>query len=252
MLGVHRGRLADSLYTDTETADARPKPVAMLPKSFRGGLHLENVSFRYSETEEPVLENVNITIEPGEVVVLTGPSGCGKTTLMRIMSGLLIPGTGTVRLDGEDIRAIGPEVFRSQCACVMQEDQLFAGSIAQNIACFEHGADLEEIRRITRLAAMDDEIMRLPMGYETLVGDMGSVLSGGQKQRLFLARALYRKPKILFLDESTSHLDESNESFINEAVKALPITRIMIAHRPSTIALATRQIPLTRRARQAM
>ena len=244
MLGVHRARLADILYTDTEAMHSIPKPVAMLPGAFRGELSLEGVGFRYGETEDAVLENVNLRIESGEAVVLTGPSGCGKTTLMRIMSGLLMPTQGVVRLDGEDLRSIGPAVFRAQCACVMQEDQLFAGSIAQNICCFVPGSDIEEIRRVARLAAMDEEIMRLPMGYETLVGDMGSVLSGGQKQRLFLARALFRKPRILFLDESTSHLDENNESAINEAVEALSITRIMIAHRPSTIALATRQIPL--------
>jgi ATP-binding cassette subfamily B protein RaxB len=139
---------------------------------------------------------------------------------------------------------MGLSYYRSQIACVLQEDRLFAGSIAENIAVFDPQFDDKWVEECARIAAIDEDILKMPMGFETLVGDMGSALSRGQIQRLFLARALYRRPSILFLDEATSHLDSKNEATINNAVGALRITRVIVAHRQSTIDMADRQISL--------
>src|SRR5690606_32013219 len=144
---------------------------------------------------------------PGESVAITGPSGCGKTTLMRIMLGLLRPTNGRVLIDGLDINRNGRPI-RNAVTSVMQDDHLFAGSIAQNISFFDEQPSRDRIFQSAALAAIHDEIIAMPMGYETLVGDMGTSLSGGQKQRILLARALYQQPKLLFLDEATSHLDK--------------------------------------------
>ena len=135
---------------------------------------------------------------------------------------------------------IGPRTVRAIAGTVMQDDQLFAGSIADNISFFDQQYDQARVERAARLAAVHAEIAAMPMGYHSLIGDMGSSLSGGQKQRLLLARALYREPRLLFLDEATSHLDVANERLVNEAVKSLALTRVIVAHRPETIASADR------------
>ena len=165
-------------------------------------------------------------------IVVSGGFGAGKTTLLKILAGLLPPSSGTVLLDDVPVPALGMEHYRSQIGCVLQDDRLFAGSVADNISAFHPAADPDRIQHAAKLAAMHEEIMRMPMGYQTLVGDMGSSLSGGQKQRVLLARALYKRPKILFLDEGTAHLDVENEQRINERLRQLSITRISVAHRP--------------------
>jgi ABC-type bacteriocin/lantibiotic exporter with double-glycine peptidase domain len=139
---------------------------------------------------------------------------------------------------------MGLEAYRAQIGCVLQDDRLFAGSIGENIAGFSPSLDFERIHAAATLAAIHNEIMHMPMGYETLVGDMGSSLSGGQMQRIVLARALCRGPRILLLDEATSHLDEENERAINEAIRRLPISRVIVAHRRSTLDMADRIVPI--------
>ena len=173
-------------------------------------------------------------------MALVGPSGCGKTTLAKIILGLLEPEEGEVLYGGIDIRRLGLGRYRGQVGAVMQDDQLFTGSIADNIACFDPESSPLRIEAAARLAAIHDDIAQMPMGYQSLVGDMGSALSGGQKQRVLLARALYRKPSLLVLDEATSHLDIERERQVNTAVNRMRITRIVIAHRPETIASAQR------------
>lgn len=240
MLSLHFNRLADISLTDKE----QNLQGNSTSRKLTGCVEVKNVKYRYSEKEEPVFTDVNLTINAGESVALVGPSGCGKTTLAKIMLGLFEPEAGKVEVDGVDIKQLGLGEYRKQIAAVMQDDQLLSGSIADNIAFFDPELDMERVEWAAKVAAIDTDIMQMTMGYNTLVGDMGAALSGGQIQRLFLARALYRKPKILFMDEATSNLDTKLEASVNEAVKGLDITRIIIAHRPETIASADRVLEL--------
>ena len=203
--------------------------------------------FRYAETEPFVLEDINLVIEPGAFVTIMGPSGGGKTTLVKIMLGLLEPTTGEVLIDGIPLSVIGPRAYREQIGAVMQEDQLLSGSIADNICFFDPAFDQERMIACAQLAGIHQEIMAMPMTYNSLVGDMGSSLSGGQKQRVLLARALYRQPRILFLDEGTAHLDVDNERHINDSLTGLRMTRISVAHRPDISAGADRVIRVAQR-----
>lgn len=196
-----------------------------------------------------MLADFDFDVASGECVAIVGPSGAGKTTLLKILAGLLRPTSGTVLLDGVPVQAVGFEYYRSQIGCVLQNDQLFSGTIAENIAAFSPSLDPRRIQNSARLAVIHDEILRMPMGYETLVGDMGSSLSGGQVQRIVLARALYRKPRILLLDEATSHLDDENERTINAAIRMLTIARVIVAHRRSTIDMADRSCQFGRKRR---
>jgi ATP-binding cassette subfamily B protein RaxB len=164
--------------------------------------------------------------------------------LLKILAGLLRPTSGMVLIDDVPLQSIGLEAYRAQIGCVLQNDRLFAGSIAENIAAFSPSPDLDRIQQMAKFAAIHEEITRMPMGYETLVGDMGSSLSGGQMQRIVMARALYRGPRVLFLDEATSHLDEENERAINEAIRRLTISRVIVAHRRSTLDMADRIVPI--------
>lgn len=245
MLGLHLDRLSDIVFTPAEAIDQQN--VLALSDSgttepLTGKIEVRNLGFRYGEAEAPAFQNLNFTIEPGETVAIAGPSGCGKTTLLKCLMGLLQPSEGEILIDGLPLKQL-PH-YRNQIAGVMQDDQLLAGAIADNIACFEPQLDLERIVHCAQMACIHEEILRMPMQYNTLVGDMGTSLSGGQKQRIVLARALYRAPRILFMDEATSHLDVANESLVNDHIKRLAITRVLVAHRPETVGSAGRQIEL--------
>nr|WP_302474435.1 peptidase domain-containing ABC transporter [Roseococcus sp. MDT2-1-1] len=244
LLGLHLERISDIALAEPEPGHDAPLDAS---RPIRGGIELRNVSFRYAETERFVLENVSLTIAAGQFVTITGPSGGGKTTLMKIMLGLLEPTSGEVLIDGVPLPVIGARAYREKVGAVMQEDQLLSGSIADNICFFEAGFDQEWITECARMAEIHDEIMAMPMAYNSLIGDMGSSLSGGQKQRVLLARALYRRPRVLFLDEGTAHLDLERERRINVALRRLDITRISIAHRPE-MAEGTDLIELASRA----
>jgi ATP-binding cassette subfamily B protein RaxB len=236
MLRLHGERLADIVLAEPEqeagNIEARP------PEDFR--IEVENLSFRYAEGEPWVLRDCSFSIAPGESVAVIGASGCGKTTLLKLLLGLLQPGGGSIRIGGHDLHRLGARNVRAIVGAVMQDDQLFAGSIADNIGFFDPDFDLARVEMAARLAAVHEDIQAMPMGYHGLIGDMGSSLSGGQKQRIILARALYRQPKLLFLDEATSHLDVMSERLVNDAVRQLRLTRLIIAHRPETIASADR------------
>lgn len=231
MLKLHAERVADIALTAPEkmavAAWNGPIPEA--------SVELHNVSFRYAEGEPWILKGCSLRIEAGESVAVVGPSGCGKSTLAKIVLGLLQPTEGEVRFGGIDIRKLGLDSYRHWIGAVMQDDQLFAGSVTDNISFFDPEATSVRVEAAARLAAIHDDIAAMPMGYQSLVGDMGSSLSGGQKQRVILARALYRRPKLLVLDEATSHLDIQRERLVSEAVQRLSITRIVIAHRPETL-----------------
>ncbi len=244
MLDLHRSRLADIALEPREEAAAAP---SCRPDGGEGGsaaIEAVGVSFRYGDDGPWVLRDVHLRIAAGECVAITGASGGGKTTLLKILMGLLPPTAGEVRLEGVPVAHIGVQEYRRRVAAVLQDDQLLAGSIEANIAFFEPGPDRSRVEACARLAAVHDEIAAMPMGYETLVGDMGSSLSGGQKQRVLLARALYKQPDALFLDEATSHLDVRREGLINESVRRLRLTRVIVAHRPQTIASADRVVVL--------
>ncbi len=241
MVGLHLSRLSDIALTEREELG---EAVAM-PHDFKGAIALENLSFRYSETEPFLFEGLNLQVKPGETVAIIGASGCGKSTLMKVMLGLLKPECGDIRYDGRKLSDVGLKALRESIAGVMQDDQLLSGSIADNIAFFEAVPDQERVVSCAQLASVHNDILQMPMNYQSLIGDMGTTLSGGQRQRVLLARALYRKPKILFLDEATSNLDVQTERVVNFAVKRLEVTRIVIAHRPETIRIADRILLLS-------
>jgi ATP-binding cassette, subfamily B, bacterial CvaB/MchF/RaxB len=243
-LTVHGERIADIALAEPEQANFSQPASADTVIGRNPGLTARAISFRYSDNEPRVIADFNLDVAPGECVAIAGPSGAGKTTLLKILAGLLRPTDGAVLIDDVPLQAIGLEAYRAQIGCVLQDDRLFAGSIAENIAGFSPSADLDRIRHVAILAAIHNEILKMPMGYETLVGDMGSSLSGGQMQRIVLARALYRVPRILLLDEATSHLDEENERAINKAIRLLPISRVIVAHRRSTLDMADRVVPI--------
>lgn len=187
-----------------------------------------------------MLRHCCLSVGEGESVAIIGPSGCGKTTLMKVMLSLLAPTEGQVKVGDQALSQLGVADFRRSIGAVMQDDQLFAGTIADNICFFDTNRNWQRIEQVATLAAIHDEIVGMPMGYYSFIGDMGSMLSGGQKQRIVLARALYSQPRILFLDEATSHLDVDKERLINNAVRSLNITKIIVAHRPETVRSADR------------
>ncbi len=241
MLSLHFERLGDIALTAKEQVHPEQEREHRV---LQGKLELRGIYFSYSDVTRPVLQDIKLTIEPGESVALVGPSGCGKTTLMKLMLGLLQPTAGEVLIDGTPLSQLGLANYRRQIAAVMQDDQLLSGSIRDNIVFFEQQYDMARVVECAQMAAVHSDIEQMPMGYNSLIGDMGSALSGGQKQRILLARALYRQPRILFLDEATSHLDMKTESFVSNAIKDLSITRVVIAHRPETIASVDRVIHL--------
>ena len=241
MLRIQAERLSDIVLAEPEPEVATPY---FGSKAIVPSLELRNLRFRYADEEPWVLDGLNLTIAPGEAVVLVGPSGCGKTTLLKIMLGQLKPVEGEVLVGGLPLTQLGLTTYRSMMGAVMQDDRLFAGSLADNICFFDNAPDQVQIELCAKLAQMHKDILKMPMGYHTLVGDMGTTLSGGQKQRIFLARALYKKPQFLFLDEATSHLDTELESVITAAITEMNLTRIAIAHRPETIAASGRVIAL--------
>jgi ATP-binding cassette subfamily B protein RaxB len=265
MLRLHAERLADIVLETPEPdgdhpgvragvgapagADARDHAGAHAGDAARRdprglAIELADVSFRYGDGEPWILRHVCLAIAPGEAVAITGASGCGKSTLLKILLGLAVPTAGELRIDGVRSDRLGARAYRQAIAAVLQDDHLLAGSIADNIALFDERADMRRIACCAKMAAVHDDVVAMPMGYATLIGDMGSAISGGQKQRILLARALYRQPRALFLDEATSHLDLATEAGVNTALRALPLTRVIVAHRPQSIGLADRAIVL--------
>ncbi len=241
MLGLHLERLGDIALEEQEI-----QSTGMLDApDLKGAIKLEDISFRYNQDEPWVFQNINLTVTPGESIAIIGPSGCGKTTLMKVMMGLFQAESGKVIIDDMLLETLGHKHFREQFGAVMQDDQLLSGSIGENISFFDQDTEQAQIERCAQMALIAKDIMAMPMNYNTLMGDMGMALSGGQKQRVLLARALYKKPKILFLDEATSHLDVALERGVNDAVRNLKVTRIIIAHRPETIRSADRVFLMT-------
>lgn len=242
MLQLQGERLADIVLSEPENLYGNGHELNDL--QLEPSIQVEGLQYKYSEHEPFVLQDINFKITAGESVVFVGPTGCGKTTLLNILLGVLPSTVGEVKIGDKSINDFGINTLRQMVGTVLQDDVLFSGSIEDNISFFDTDIDTDWVIACAKIAAVDKEIEAMPMGYKTLVGDMGTILSGGQKQRVLLARALYKKPKILFLDESTSHLDVVKENEVNNNIKKLNITRVMIAHRPETIASADRIITL--------
>jgi ATP-binding cassette subfamily B protein RaxB len=240
MLSLHAERLGDLVLAAPEKDELPANELAHLQPS----IELRNVSFRYGEGEPWILKDANLLLTAGESVAIIGPSGCGKTTLLKVLLGLLAPLDGEVLYGGIPVKHLGLQNYRRRIGTVMQEDVLLTGSIADNISFFDVQHDEERAQACAQTAAVHEDIAAMPMGYQTLVGDMGSSLSGGQKQRVLLARALYKSPKVLALDEATSHLDIANEQRVTQALAQMNLTRIVVAHRPETIAGAQRVVVL--------
>lgn len=247
---VHFDRIADIALQERDRervnfdsdSNLSPRPNEAHPTIKAPIIILDNVGYRYSALDPWVFRNISFEIQLGEFVAIRGPSGLGKTTLLKVMMGLLEATEGTVIIDGIDVSENLPQ--RGVFSAVMQDDALLSGSLADNIAFFDSPKDHQRIEACGKLAAIHEEVSQMPMRYDTLVGDMGSALSGGQKQRVLLARALYQEPKILFLDEATSHLDAASEKKVHSSVEAIKITRVAVAHRSETLALADRVIDL--------
>jgi len=239
MLSLHNERVSDIALTDKEDEIS-----TFSSRSYNGAVSVEcqDLSFQYDDFGSPVISNLNIFVQAGECVAITGPSGTGKSTLIKLMCGLFQPTSGKILINGEEIKTNRLIDYRSSVGCVMQDDKLFSGSLRENICCFSVSVDEDWMIKCAKASYIYEYIISLPMGFDTLVGELGDGLSGGQKQRIFIARALYRKPSVLFLDEATSALDHTSEQCVNQAIKSMDITRIIIAHRETTIQSADRII----------
>ena len=233
-LHLHLDRLGDIVHAERDA----PSVHAEIATPLRGGIAMKNLSFRYGTGEPLVLNNVDFEVPPGAFVAFTGPSGGGKSTLLKLMLGLYPPTSGDIRLDGALATAAVWPSWRRHVGVVMQDDLLLSGTIADNISFFDPEIDMGKVQDAARAAKVHDDIVSMPMQYLSPVGDMGSTLSRGQHQRVLLARALYRDPQLLFLDEGTANLDAETEAKIVELVSSLKVTRIVVAHRPALLEAA--------------
>lgn len=244
LLELHLSRLADIALQPAEQhmlgVGAPPVEVCL-----KGGLQTTELGFRYDDRGRWLFQHVDLEVGNEEVVAIIGPTGCGKSTLLKIVMSLLQPSSGSVSMHGVPILNMGLSAYRERIAGVMQDDALLSGSIFDNITFFDPAPDRERVELVANLAAIAADIRVMPMQYNTLVGSMGAALSGGQIQRLLLARALYKRPRLLVLDEATSHLDVATEKAVNKAIRQLKIARLIVAHRPETILQADRILELT-------
>ena len=241
MLGLHLERLSDIVQAEKE--EGLEIPVSDT-RSVSGRIELDDISFRYAHNDPLIFEKISISIKPGEFLAFAGPSGGGKTTLLKVMLGLLKPTTGDIRVDGLPLHAFGLRNWRAATGVVMQDDQLLSGTIADNISFFDPQIDMKRVVESAMQAQIHTDISRMPMQYLSMIGDMGAALSGGQRQRLLLARALYHKPKVLFLDEGTANLDEQAEKRVADVISQMDITRIVVAQRPELLRRADRVLDM--------
>ena len=239
MLDLHAERIADIALTDpepmrTQRAADRDTPLE---------IHAQDIGYAYG-SEGFTFRHLDVRVRKGEAVALIGPSGCGKTTLIKVLVGLLPPTEGVLRVNGRDLQDLDLGSYRSRIGVVMQDDQLFVGTIEDNISFFDPAHDAARAHDCARIAGLDEDIVAMPMQYNTIVGSLGVALSGGQKQRLLLARALYRNPEILFLDEAFDQLDLEREHQITDRLAMLGVGMIIVSHRPETIRAVDRVITI--------
>lgn len=240
MLRVHVERVAE--VVTAATTDDVEEASRSGPEREIGSweIELQDVTYKYAINETLVLKGVSLFVHSGEAVAITGPSGGGKSTLVSILLGLMPPTTGRILVGGEELPQHSQRAYRTGVAAILQDDTLFTGSLLNNISFFDVAPDMQWVEECARKAQILDEIMKMPMRFNSQVGDLGSTLSGGQRQRILIARALYRRPKILIMDEATSHLDVATESKISAEIAELKCTRVIVAHREETIATADR------------
>jgi ABC-type bacteriocin/lantibiotic exporter with double-glycine peptidase domain len=232
-------RLEDVL--DSPSEPTRPQSTQ---RPLSGAIEVRGVSFRYPSEQQPTLLDLSFEIAPGECVAIVGASGSGKSTLARLLAGLYEPAAGTIAFDGLDMRAFDLAQLRERMGIVTQDTRLFSGTLRDNVALFEPTIPGDAVQTACELACLHDDIARMPMAYDTMLADGGTSLSGGQRQRLSLARALLRKPDILILDEATSALDTVTEQRVQARLRELACTRILVAHRLSTIVEADKILVL--------
>jgi ABC-type bacteriocin/lantibiotic exporter with double-glycine peptidase domain len=228
---AHFDRLADVLGSESE----QDVQQVAAPPQLTGRIDLRNVHFQYDPNTPEILKNISLQIRPGQKVALVGKTGSGKSTLGKLLIGLMIPTSGNIFYDGIPLQKLNYQEVRRQFGVVLQESFIFSGSVRENIAFNNPEMEMERVVRAAQAAAIHEDIEQMPMGYETLLSEGGSVFSGGQRQRLALARALAHHPAILLLDEATSALDVATERAVEQNVNTLSCTQIVIAHRLSTI-----------------
>ncbi|MFN2203306.1 MAG: peptidase domain-containing ABC transporter [Caldilineaceae bacterium] len=231
LIGVHLARMSDVMETPPEQQAAQTETISRL----KGKISIRNAGFRYHENGPWILRNLSLEIEPGQKVGIVGRTGSGKSTLALLLLGLYQLDEGEILYDGKPLTEIDHRSLRTQVGMVMQDPVLFSGSVRNNIASFDRQLPLLKIESAAILAQVHDEIMRMPMGYDTVLAEGGVDLAGGQRQRLALARALAHRPSILILDEATSNLDAETEAMVEENLSVIPCTRVVIAHRLSTV-----------------
>jgi ATP-binding cassette subfamily B protein RaxB len=237
-------RIADVMADEVDGADAVPERPFTVAEGGTVRIEVKDVWFRYGNDSPWILRGASLTVEPGESIAITGPSGSGKTTLLHLMIGLLEPNRGEVLVNGRDVKTIASADLARVIGVVMQDDILFQGSVADNVSFFDSPVDLERVARAARQANVAADVEAMPMQYHSMLAEAAADISGGQKQRLFIARALYHAPRVLFLDEATSHLDAASEALVTRAVEAMDLTRVLVAHRKETIAIADRVVAI--------
>ena len=239
MLDLHAERIADIALAEPEVTPVATFTPGAAPIAIEG----EALGFSYG-VEGFAFRNVDFAVRPGETVAIVGPSGAGKTTLVKVLVGLLDRTEGRLTYSSRDVREWDRAAYRSRLGVVLQDDQLFVGTLEDNISFFDLQHDPARVRECARLAGIAEDIETMPMQYNTIVGSLGVALSGGQKQRVLLARALYRRPEVLFLDEAFDQLDLAREREITERLKALGISLVIVSHRPETVRAVDRTVRL--------
>ncbi len=239
MLDLHAERIADIALAEPEAAPAATFTPSAAPLTIEG----KGLGFAYG-IEGFTFRNIDFLVKPGETVAIVGPSGSGKTTLVKVLVGLLDRSEGQLTYSGRDVRDWDRAAYRGRIGVVLQDDQLFVGTLEDNISFFDAQHDPAQVRECAQLAGIAEDIEAMPMQYNTIVGSLGVALSGGQKQRVLLARALYRKPQVLFLDEAFDQLDLAREREITERLKALGVSLVIVSHRPETVRAVDRTVRL--------
>jgi ATP-binding cassette, subfamily B, bacterial CvaB/MchF/RaxB len=237
ILRARMHRLRDITWARKDAEHEIPQEPIQVPF---GEIRVTDLTFRYEMTGPLIVDNLQVDIRPGEFLAIKGLSGAGKSTFIKLLAGLLRPDSGEVHIDGVRLTPAHMESYRASLGIVLQDDTLFSGTVLDNITAFDLDADFLRAEKAARFAEIHDDIAGMPMGYFSLIGDMGSSLSGGQKQRLLLARALYRAPKILLLDEGTANLDPAREFAVISNLRALGVTIVSVAHRSRTLEMADR------------